>query len=114
MSISLLKQVIPWVRLTNVCGEWAPRLVIKAIRKVKVVVALLVCCKFRVVFQRCDINRCATLPAPDETCTQQLTALLTRQFGEVKWIVVQDLVELGYELLQLTVPEQRQVRMMKS
>lgn len=102
-----LCQVIPRVRLADVRSEGAfclVRLVLPT--KVEVVVALRVLGKLWVVLNRRDVNRRTALPAPEQTRAEQLTALLFRDRGEIERIVGEELVELGYLLIQMAVCEE--------
>lgn len=56
--------------------------------------------------ERRHINRRSALPSTKQPRAKQLAALLARDSGEVEWVVVEEFVEFGSELVQLAVDEE--------
>ena len=85
-------------------SEGALCLVVEALPgEVKIVVPLLVLGELWIVLGGRDLNWRTTLPASEESCTEQLATILNRYTANRDRVVVEEFVEFGNALLKLTV-----------
>jgi hypothetical protein len=97
--------------LANVRCEGAKFLDLTFSSEVEVVILLRIYAKFRVVDERGDIERCTTLPSPNQPCSQEICSFFVSQSRTSKAVIKYEFIEFRDFLEEITEDKEASVEL---